>query len=109
MDNALVKTRITPAAALLISAGFAAVLVFTDIATGPYLNLAIFKSVALLVCAGARNRRFLWAMCAALLVTTFGVMATEWTRTQPESHAVLLANRVFTGITLVLITVILDA
>ena len=108
MDNVLIKTRIPPLAALLISAGFAAVLVIIDISTGPYLNLAIFKSVALLVAAGVRSRSFLWTMCVALLLTTFGVMTAEWSRSEPESHGALLANRVFTGITLVLVAMILD-
>jgi PAS domain S-box-containing protein len=109
MDNAFVKTRIPPLAALLIGAGFAALIVIIDIATGPYLNLAIFKSVALLVSAGARSRRFLWVMCAALLVTTFGVFAYEWSHSDAAAHGPLLANRIFTGITLVLVSVILDA
>ncbi|MEA2708006.1 MAG: hypothetical protein QOF78_607 [Phycisphaerales bacterium] len=109
MHDAIVKTGIGRLPALLISVGFAGTLVVIDIATGPYLNLAIFKTVALLVCAAARNRRFLWAMCAALLVTTFGVMAYEWKLSNPETHGPLVANRIFTGITLVLVTVILDA
>ena len=108
MNDAPVKTRIPALVALLISAGFAAVLVVIDIATGPYLNLAIFKSVALLVAAGARSRRFLWTMCVALLITTFGVMSYEWSLSSAEVKGPLLANRIFTGITLLLVTMILD-
>ena len=106
---ALFKTRITPLTALIISVVFSGVLVVIDIATGPYLNLAIFKAVALLVSAGARNRKFLWIMAAALMVTTFGVMAVEWSLTRAESRGPLLANRIFTGITMILVSVILDA
>jgi PAS domain S-box-containing protein len=109
MPSGLIKTRISPLAALAISVGFSAVLVAVDLATGPYLNLAIFKSVALLVCAAARNRRFLWMMAAALLVTTFGVMWSERHIALPDMRGALLANRVFTGLTLVLVSMILDA
>src|SRR3954468_12338225 len=103
MDNLLSKTRITPFTALLVSTAFAVILVVVDVTTGPYLNLAIFKSVALLVCAGARNRRFLWGMCLALLITNFSVLAIEWSASMPELRASTLANRIFTAITLVLI------
>ena len=108
MGNGVAKTRITPLAALVISAGFAGLLVILDVVTGPYLNLAIFKSVALLVSAAARNRRFLWAMCAGLLVTTFGVLAFEWSQSGAEARGPLLANRIFTGATLLIVTMILD-
>src|SRR5687768_15621737 len=109
MSNGVVKTRITPLAALIISVGFAALLVVLDIATGPYLNLAIFKAVALLVSAAARNRRFVWAMCGALLLTTFGVLAYEWSRSAADAHGPLLANRIITGAMLLIVTMILDA
>jgi TolA-binding protein len=109
ITSGLIKTRISPAAALLISAGFSVVLVVIDLATGPYLNLAIFKSVALLVAAAARSRKFLWIITAALLVTTFGVMWYERGEALPEMQAGLVANRCFTAITLILVSMILDA
>jgi len=109
MENLFRKTRISPLAALAVSAGFAVILVIVDLSTGPHVNVAIFKTVALLVCAVARNRRFLWTMCIALLITTFGVMTIEWVRSAVELHPSILANRIFTGITLLLITGILDA
>ena len=109
MENVFSKTRIPPLAAVLVSAGFAAMLVVIDIVTGPNLNLAIFKTVALLVCAAGRDRRILWGMCGALLVTTFSVLALEWSQSSADLHPSMVANRVFTGITLVLVTVILDA
>jgi PAS domain S-box-containing protein len=109
MSNGVVKTRITPLAALVISTGFAALIVILDVTTGPYLNLAIFKAVALLVSAAARNRRFLWAMCVALLITTFGVFAFEWSQSGADARGPLLANRIFTGAMLVIVTMILDA
>ena len=108
MSNGLVKTRLTPLAALIISTVFAALLVTVDIVTGPILNVSIFKTVALLVCAGARSRRFLWAMCAALVATSFSVMVYEWSHSGHDLHGTLLANRIFTAITLGLVTTILD-
>jgi signal transduction histidine kinase len=109
LANGLIKTRISPLAALAISTGFSVVLVVIDLATGPYLNLAIFKSVALLVCAGARNRMFLWLMTVALLITTFGVAIAENARAMPEVRGSLIANRVFTALTLIMVSMILDA
>ena len=109
MENALARTRLPPLAALVISVGFVALLVVIDVVTGPYLNLAIFKAVALLVSAAARSRRFLWVMWAAMLVTTFGVLAYEWERSSAETHGPLLANRIFTAVMLLLVATILDA
>ena len=47
--------RLTPLAALVISVVFGAIVVLLDILTGSDLNLAIFKTVVLMVSAATRR------------------------------------------------------
>ena len=86
--------RLTPLAALMISLMFGAIIVTLDIMTGADMNLAIFKTVVLMVAAATRNWKFLWAMTAVLIITTFTVMITV-TTTTPRMTNTVVTNTTF--------------
>jgi PAS domain S-box-containing protein len=110
MRNEPLISRLSPITALVISSCFAAGIVILDLATGPVLNLAIFKSAVLLVCAASRRRSYLWAMTLALLITTYGVSFYELRSVaDADLRTTLLINRTFTAITLIIVAGILHA
>ena len=102
--------RLKPLPALLISLLFGAILVFLDVITGPYVNLAIFKTVVLMVAAATRSRKFLWLMAAALIVTTYSVMFIDLREISEEvRRQAVIINRSFNALTLLLVAGVLHA
>ena len=102
--------RLTPLTALLISLIFGAILVFLDLVTGPYMNLAIFKTVVLMIAAATRSRKFLWLMTAALIVTTYAVMFVDIREISDElRRQAVIVNRSFNALTLLLVAGVLHA
>jgi signal transduction histidine kinase len=106
MTEPLPEQRVSPRLALSVSVVVVVLVVAADLATPMELNFAIFKCVALLTCALARSRRYLWGMCAILIVTTFSVFIFKSSHMSVPSY-VLLMNRVITACTLALVSIML--
>src|SRR5256714_5130608 len=101
--------RVSPRLALALTITVTALVIAADLLTGPYIDFAIFKSVALLPCAIARNRKFLWVLCAFLCVPTVAIGLIEGRQLSAAANAVVLINRGITAVTLVLVTMMLHA
>ena len=98
---------VSPRVAIALASLVTLLVVVADITTGAYLNFAIFKSVALLTCAVSRSRKALWFFCVLLLMTTIGVCLYELHEVAPPDRATIVINRLFTAVTLVIVSVML--
>ena len=98
---------VSPRVAIALAALVTVLVVIADVTTGAYLNFAIFKSVALLTCAVARSRRALWFFCVLLLFTTVGICLYELREVPQADKSIIVINRLFTAVTLVIVGVML--
>ncbi|HYO09904.1 MAG TPA: ATP-binding protein [Tepidisphaeraceae bacterium] len=110
MSQQAIIERLSPRVAAAIAIVAAALLITADVTTGLAINFAIFKGVPLILAAAARSRRLLWALAAVLLVATVGVFwaeASYYADVDPASFRVLLINRTFAMLAMLLVASIL--
>jgi len=82
--------RVSPRLAVAFAIVVTVLIVLADVTTGLELNFAIFKTIPLIIIAGARSRRMLWVLCAFLIVASFGVFAYEIQGAPPQTHGTIL-------------------
>ena len=101
--------RVSARLALALAITVTALVIAADLLTGPYIDFAIFKSVALLTCAIARNKKYLWTLCVFLIITAITIGLIEGHNLPANAKAIILINRAITVVTLILVTMMLHA
>jgi PAS domain S-box-containing protein len=110
MRKSAFSIQLRPVAALIAGFVLAFAVAWIDLTTYPVLNPAILMIVALVVVACARRCLALWCMTAFTLATAGVVVFFELAELPAgQLRTTVLINRVFTVVTLLIVSFILDA